>query len=230
LSFANAPSTAHRTRGSGSAARPRDPVGYLGVAYLAEHLDCGPAHLRGGIVQCLEQLRHARRTDLDQRRACSDLSNGVVVVADDVVVAAEAAVQSKQVEQSRDRARITNRYDREQGGTPDCGCVGAGRLLDEQGCRLRSSELAERVRRIDPYVLIGIVPEDGLQRLYGSRMIRGAPERTDSPRALVPVGVLQPFDHVILSCLTRDQRGEQETDLNGSLPNHASPDPARCSP
>src|SRR5262245_48092194 len=29
-----------------------DPIGYLGIAHLAEHSDHRLAHLRGGIVQC----------------------------------------------------------------------------------------------------------------------------------------------------------------------------------
>jgi hypothetical protein len=45
-------------------------------------------------------------------------------------------------------------------------------------------------------------------------VILGAGERDDSPRALVPVGVLQIFAHVFLSWLARPERGEQEKDPN----------------
>jgi len=86
-----------------------------------------------------------------------------------------------------------------------------------------------------PAAAIGIVPENGLQRPHGSRVILGLAERADSPRALVRVGVLQgsrvilrvaeradctralvrvgvlqTFAHVILSWLTRPQRCEQK--------------------
>ena len=88
----------------------------------------------------------------------------------DIVV---AAVQSKQVDQPRDRARITARLDRIHGGKPDAVFIGAGRLLEEQGGHVRSPELAERGRRTGPYVANGIVPEDGLQRPHGSRVILG---------------------------------------------------------
>jgi hypothetical protein len=74
--------------------------------------------------------------------------------------------------------------------------------------------VAKRVRRIDPYAAIGIVPEDVLQRAHGSRAILGAAERADSPRALVPVGVLQTFAHVNPAGFARPQRREQEKDPN----------------
>src|SRR5262245_35311138 len=74
-----------------------DPVGYLGVTHLAEHLDHRLAHLRRRVVQCLKQLRHARRTKLEERMPCFELNGGIVL----------AAVQSKQVDHARDRARIT---------------------------------------------------------------------------------------------------------------------------
>src|SRR4051812_4016607 len=63
-----------------------DSIRYLGLTHRAERVDSCLAYLRGGIVQCLEQLRHAGRTDFEQRLACSDLCDHIVA----------AAVQSKE--------------------------------------------------------------------------------------------------------------------------------------
>jgi hypothetical protein len=76
-------------------------------------------------------------------------------------------------------------------------------------------------------VLIGIVPEDGLQRPHGSRVILGTAQREDCSLALVPVGALQTFARVIPSWLARPQRREQEQNLHGSPPDHAIHDADR---
>jgi hypothetical protein len=59
-----------------------------------------------------------------------------------------------------------------------------------QCCAKRSTSATTQAAPGIAAVYRRIVPEDGLQRPHGSRMVLGVAERVDSPSALVPVGAL----------------------------------------